>query len=110
MCLSRQALLGRSKLGPTKNCTLQAGFTVVVLFLRTLYLMPFRRSTGQYRRILEDDGIRVNTYCDKKFGEAWLKNWNSTARALCQPQSTSASSEMTFRSVLDFNIEQPKGH
>ncbi|DBA93638.1 TPA: hypothetical protein ACH3X3_013714 [Trebouxia sp. C0006] len=68
----------------------------LVLYLWTIQLPSSSPSPKYYRRRL-DGSKKQAKVCDENFGEAWLAQWNNSAKALCQPGSASGPTQLTCR-------------
>ncbi|KAL0034323.1 hypothetical protein WJX77_009296 [Trebouxia sp. C0004] len=85
-------------------------FTVAVCLLLVLYVgtvrLPSSSSSPKYYRRRLDGSSKHAKLCDENFGEAWLAQWNDSAKALCQPGSASGSTQLTCRSMDDQHMTQ----
>ena len=67
-----------------------------MLYLVTIQL-PFSSPSPKYYRRRLDGSSKQAKFCEDNFGEAWLAQWNNSAKALCQPGSASGSTQLTCR-------------
>ena len=84
MCLHAGANPSKP-LSTLKRMVMQAAAACFIILL-TFSKLPSSAQTARYSRL----GLQLHRsdaeFCDQHFGEAWLLNWNATARTLCHAQ------------------------